>query len=225
MIFFKKIFFSLYIPFTFICVTLVYFYSSTKSYRFFMSKEIAPEIRENYLFYNALLKERKSIFQEVIEISEVGNNANFLETSKEVKHVSLSKQIIFIVTVKCNNYKHFQFKLRCKDLSQRPFFRYDSDGGAHRNYDENIPFTYQQITTPHFNYYNKNGLNIAYKTDQLKNEKERKALEDINFCIAHYCNEANIRLKENDFPEISILPSTLKLEVVQEDPNSNVKFI
>lgn len=190
-----------------------------------MGKEVAPEIRENYSYYNTLLKERKSIFHEVIEISEVGNNANFLEAAKEVKHVSVTKDIVFIVTVKSNNHKHFQFKLRCKDLSKRPFFRYDSDGGTHRNYDESIPFAEQQVTTPHFNCYNENGLNIAYKTDQLNNEEERKALEDINLCIAHYCNEANIRLNEDDFPSISILPGTLQLEVVQDDPNSNVKFI
>ena len=88
-----------------------------------------------------------------------------------------------------------------------------------------IPFADQQVTTPHFNCYNENCLNIAYKTEQLNNEEERKALEDINLCIAHYCNEANVRLKEDDFPTISILPGTLQLEIVQEDPNSNVKFI
>lgn len=224
MIYFNRNFFSL-IPFAFNCFILGIIQVNTKSNWTSMGKEVAPEIRDNYTFYNSLLKERKSIFQEVIEISEVGNNVNFLETVKDVQHISDKKVMHFIVNVHVKNHKFFQFKLRCKDLSQRPFFRYDSDGDTHRNYDENIPFSEQQVPTPHFHFYNDKGVNIAYKTTQLLNEAERKALEDINLCIAHYCNEANIRWKEEDFPSISILPATLQLEVVEEDPNSNVNFI
>ena len=190
-----------------------------------MSKEVAPEIRDNYSYYNSLLKERKSIFQEVIEIYKVGNNSNFLESFKDVKHQTCNKDIHLIVTVRKQDHKYFQFKLRCQDLSRRPFFRYDSDGDTHRNYDDDIPFAEQQITTPHFHYYNEKGINIAYKTEQLLNEQERKALEDINLCIAHYCHEANIRLNEDDFPSISIEPGTLPFVIVEEDPNSNVNFI
>lgn len=96
-----------------------------------MGKEVVTEIRENYSFYNKLLKEHKSIFQEVIEISEVSNNANFIEASKEVKHVSVEKEKFFIVTIKSSNHKLFQLKLRSKDLSKHPFFGHDSDGCAH----------------------------------------------------------------------------------------------
>ena len=43
-----------------------------------MSKEIIPEIRANYDFYNQLLKERKSVIEAVISIEAVGNNKNIL---------------------------------------------------------------------------------------------------------------------------------------------------
>ena len=64
----------------------------TQRYFSAMGKEVAPEIRENYSFYNPLLKERKSIFHEVIEISEIGNHANFLQTTKVEKYVSVNKR-------------------------------------------------------------------------------------------------------------------------------------
>lgn len=190
-----------------------------------MSIEVAPEIRDNYSFYNSLLRERKSIFDELIEISNPSNNANYLEKTTSLKHTSQSNEILFIVNVSISNHKFFKFKLRCKDLSDRPFFRYDSDGVTHRNYDSNIPFKEQQIPTPHFHFYNENGVNIAYKTSHLKNELECKALEDINLCIIHYCHEANIRLQENEFPSISISPATLQFDLFETDPNSNVNFI
>lgn len=190
-----------------------------------MGKEIRTEIRDNYMFYKILLEERKSIFQEVIEIKEVKNNANTLETLETIKHSSQDNKIDLIVNIKLNNYKFFQFKLRCKDLSNVPFFRYDSDGDTHRNYDEDeIPLKGQSIKTPHFHFFSDKGINIAYQTESLKDESERKALEDINLCIAHYFHEANVRLNDDDFPKVSILPGTLNLDFSQDDPNSNVIF-
>jgi hypothetical protein len=191
-----------------------------------MGKEIRYEIRDNYNFYKILLEERKSIFQEVIEIKEIKkNNKNILETSEIIKHSSDNSKIELIVNVKINDYKFFQFKLKCKELSDIPFFRYDNDGETHRNYDEDeIPLRGQSVNTPHFHFFNEKGINIAYQTATLKDEAEKKALEDINLCIAHYFHEANIRLNGDDFPKVSILPGSLNLDFTQDDPNSNIRF-
>ncbi len=83
----------------------------------------------------------------------------------------------------------------------------------------------QQVTTPHFHNYNSNGISIAYKTDQLKNERERVALEDINLCVCHFCMEANLRVNPDEMPSISILPNNLPLTVINDDPNQNIDFI
>jgi hypothetical protein len=190
-----------------------------------MSKEIIPEIKQNYNFYESLLRERKSIFQSVISISRVGNNRNILESNCDINHTLLTNDIVLRVNVKVNNHNFFQFKLRCSDLCAAPFFRYDSDGEAHRNYDENIPLAEQQVSTPHFHFYNENGVNIAYKTQQLIDENQRKALEDINLCIKHFCHESNIRLNADDFPDVEILPDLLPLRVSNDDPTSNVNFL
>jgi hypothetical protein len=189
-----------------------------------MAKHIVTEIRDDYRTYNKLLKARKSIFEEIIEISKINNNANILEQTIEVVHQEISNKIILIINVKVNNYGFFQFKLRCKEYCQIPFFRYDSDGETHRNYDEDIPLEQQQITSPHFHYFNEKGINIAYKTSQLLNDKELQALSDIDICIKHFCHEANLFLKTDSFPDISILPSNLKLKMNQEDPTENVIF-
>src|ERR1700733_8118374 len=134
-----------------------------------MGKIIIPEIRDNYSFYNRLLKERKSIFDSVIGISEIRKNQkNYLINTTEVKHIQLTDKIILTSEVKINNHKYFLFKLRYINLSETPFFHYDSDGATHRNYgNENLPLKEQQVTTPHFNCFNENGLSVAYKTDKL----------------------------------------------------------
>lgn len=190
-----------------------------------MGKEVINEIRDNYKQYENLLRERKSIFDKVIEINEKGNNANIFEEKIDVDHLSETLKIELIVNVKVNNHKFFQFKLRCKDYVKVPFFRYDSDGETHRNYDDDIPLNEQSINTPHFHFYNEKGINIAYKTKELKNEEMAKALEDISLCISHYFHEANIRVNSDDFPEIIISSKSLGLDFTQIDPNSNVNFI
>ena len=80
-------------------------------------------------------------------------------------------------------------------------------------------------TSPHFNCFNEKGESVAYKTEQLKNEQERVALEDINLCMSHFCYESNIRLNDDEYPGISILSSTLQLPIIKDDPNSGVEFI
>lgn len=189
-----------------------------------MSTKRLNKIREDYQFYNSLLMNRKSIFSEVIEINSKGNNANTLEKIEPLKHVSIDDNMVLIVDVKLNNHSFFQFKLRYRDYVEQPFFRFDSDGDTHRNKIDGIPLVEQIITTPHFHKFNTDGLEIAYKTDKLLNPQESKALEDINLCIVHFFQESNIRLKEDDYPEIKIMSDTLGFSFIKEDPNLNVIF-
>lgn len=192
-----------------------------------MGKSFTRQIREHYALYTDLLNNRKSTNEKNIDISVVkGNNQFFLINNRVIlKHITLAQEIIFISEVKIRNYKDFKFKIRCASLCDPPFFRYDSDGPAHQNYDENIPLKEQSVTTPHFHNFNIRGVEIAYKTSELLNDASRVALEDISLCAAHFCHEGNIRVGENDFPTISILSTTLGLPLVENDPNSGVNFI
>lgn len=193
--------------------------------RLIMGTTKSLKVKEDYSLYNRLLEERKSVFTEVIEVNKVGNNANTLSQIEDVKQEVLSEEVILIVDVKLNNHNFFQFKLRCKDYIPNPFFRFDSDGETHRNRIEGIPFEEQAITPPHFHKFNENGIEIAYKTDKLLNEKESKALEDINLCIIHFFHESNTRLKEDDFPEVKIMSNSLGLSFKSEDPNENIDYV
>lgn len=182
------------------------------------------KIQDDYSFYNNLLVERKSIFSEVLELNKTSNNANIIEETIPVMHRDIIDDMILIVNVKINNHNFFQFKLRYKSFFPKPYFRFDSDGETHWNRIDGIPLEQQCITTPHFHKYNEKGIEIAYKTDKLTDEKEKKALEDINLCIIHFFHEANIRLNDDDFPEIKIMSNTLGFSYINNDPNKNIKF-
>lgn len=191
-----------------------------------MGKEIVKKFKEDYSTYKRLLNDRKSIFEDIIEINKVGNNANTLEKIEAVKHTTLNKNIDLIVNVKVSNNKFFQFKLRCKEYCNIPFFRYDSDGDTHRNYLENTTkLDAQKVETPHFHIYNEDGLNIAYRTPQLDNKEQREALEDISLCVYHFFRECNINLLKDNLPQIKIKGAFLDLDFSNEDPNANMNFI
>jgi len=192
-----------------------------------MGKVVSTNIRDNYLLYTDLRQNRKSGADKNIDLSTPKpNNKNFLTNKKTLlKHITRPEEIVFISEVKVRDYKFFHFKVRCGSLFEIPFFRYDSDGPTHRNYDESIPFADQQVTTPHFHEFNSDGISIAYKTAKLLNDKERKALEDINLCAAHFYHEGNIRVGTDDFPTITILSNTLQLPHKEDDPNAGVNFL
>ena len=189
-----------------------------------MAQKKFPQIIDNYEFYNKLLSDRKSIFTEVLEINDFGNNANTLSHKENVLYPDCNDMVL-IVDVKVNNHNFFQFKLRYKEFLPAPFFRFDSDGETHRNKIDGLSLEEQSITTPHFHKFNENGIEIAYKTDKLLNPAEAKALEDINLCIAYFFHESNIRVNEDSFPEVKIMSNTLGFSMSHIDPNQNVLFL
>jgi hypothetical protein len=191
----------------------------------FMAKELRPEIRDNYKLYKSLLNEKKYIKQTPITLKKIKkSNINYFEEDTDIKHHSLLHSISLLSTAKIINPKYFGFNLRCIFLSEKPFFGYHSQGAAHRNYDENIPFAEQQVETPHFNYYNGDGIKMAYKTDKLKDQNECKALEDISLCGIYFCQESNTSLDNGEFPDIVIDHGRVLFKYIDEDPNTNVKF-
>jgi len=189
-----------------------------------MAKEKIPEIKKNYDLYNQLLRERKSIFKEVISIQETGNNKHVLEEVIDLKHFSYNGNTCLIVNVKINKSNFYQFKLRCKDAFPMPFFRFDSDGDTHRNYIDGLSVEEQQITTPHFHYYNEEGVNIAYKTEPLLDETQKTALEDITLCLQHFFQESNITSDINDTIEVKIQPEQFPFDTINPNPHANTIF-
>lgn len=108
-------------------------------------------------------------------------------------------------------------------FTEKPLFRYDSSGPSHRNSNFQIPINEQKVPTPHFHKYWSDGKEIAYKTEALKDEVQRKALEDISICIYHFMQEANIEYENfqlNSSP--GILPFDKEAE--NSDPLENITF-
>ena len=63
----------------------------TNKLYFSMGKEIVKKFKEDYSTYKILLNDRKSIFESVIDINKVGNNANTLEKIEVIEHITLKK--------------------------------------------------------------------------------------------------------------------------------------
>lgn len=184
------------------------------------------EISSNYSTYEILVQQRKHTKEKILTLNSTKPNRKdirYLESIAE--HTTLKRDITLIIESKIQNNKDFKFKLRCTQLSGEPFFRFDSAGAAHRNADPTIKLEEQMVTTPHFNCFDSNGRNIAYKSEKLKNSSEAKALEDINLCFVHFCFESNTRFPADDYSEIITTPAgQLNLGADNEDILSNINF-
>lgn len=184
------------------------------------------EIRDNYDFFIELLNEDKELDADVIYLEQKITNKDWLSNITPVFHSTIEDEINLIVERKRSFYK-YGIKLICKTITKEPFFRFDSDGPAHRNRLSNITLSEQIITTPHFNSFNKTGLSIAYKTDTLKQENEAKAItENINFGLSHFFQEANINTEIlGRYPEVKLKVPELFDENKETDPLNEVDFI
>lgn len=192
---------------------------------FSMAKGYFQEVATKYDFYQSLVDGRKTTEYETVSLTKVGNNNKILETAVEVSHESSDvDEMALIVEVNKANQGNYKFKLRYHGLIPAPFFRFDSVGETHWNKVDGIKLNEQQVTTPHFHRFNKDGIEIAYKTEKLKDEETAKALQDIDLCLAHFCHESNLRLNEDDFPKVAIMPDTLGMQVFNDDPNQNIDF-
>lgn len=163
---------------------------------------INTEIRDQFTFFNELLSELKIVSDSNIRLKAKANNPYWLIGSSTISHNTINEDIVLIVE-RSQRERKYGIKLRCKTLSSEPFFRFDSDGPAHRNDDPLIPLENQLITTPHFNTYNERGKGFAYKNEVLNREKDSKIIiADINFGISLFCVESNCQLSNDSFPNV-----------------------
>lgn len=177
------------------------------------------EIRDQYDFFRELLVENKIVTNKTIQIETKKSNSKWLIGTSNLEHETITDEIIFIVERNKRDSK-YGIKLRCSTLTKEPFFRFDSDGPAHRNDDSQIPLEEQSVTTPHFNSFQKDGKPIAYKNETLKKEKEAEIIAaDINFGVSLFCMETNSKLNTGDFP--TVLDKNPEIEF---DGNESVNF-
>ena len=168
-------------------------------------KRTNKEIKEQFDFFNELVYEEKIISDNNIILKPKKNNIFWFTGQSNVEHSSITDEIVFMIEQSKRDNK-YGIKLRCSNFIKEPYFRFDSDGPAHRNENSEIPLEEQSIKTPHFNSFDVNGNYIAYKNETLKNETEAQIIaNDINFGISLFCMETNSKLKNNNFPSVTQL--------------------
>lgn len=180
---------------------------------------VNKDILAKYNLFEELHRNEKVLSNHVIILGHKKNNSRWLMGSSPVSHLTVNEEIVFIVEQSKRDSK-YGFKLRCEALTNEPFFRFDSDGPAHRNSSSKIPLDQQSISTPHFNTYDSQGKLIAYKGSILEKEKEAKAIvEDINFGASMFFLESNTILPNGSYPNISEIAMALNFEGTIMDTN------
>ncbi len=182
------------------------------------------EIKNNPKFFQELLQEKKIVLNNTIQLDHKRNNVIWVIGQSNVQHTSINDEILLIIEQSKRESK-YGIKLRCLACTQEPFFRFDSDGPAHRNSFPEIPLDEQSITTPHFNTFNNDGKPFAYKNATLKKEKETKAIEDdINFGVSLFCMESNTALSDGNFPNIAEKKPEIAFEVAKTINFDHINF-
>jgi hypothetical protein len=185
------------------------------------------EIKNDYIKYEELLNGTKNSYIKTIVLDGIKGNHNNTRVKKiELIHSSSHEKIELIVESKIKNKKDFKFKLRAPNYTGIPFFRFDSDGVAHYNRSLNIELKKQKVSTPHFHKFDADGKNIAYKTKSLEKDSECNALlNDINLCIAHYCDESKTYYDNTNHLQIIQTPiNELDFEANIDNPTEGVKY-
>ena len=164
--------------------------------------EINKDIRDQFDLFRELLDADKTIRTKTIQLEPKRNNTVWLLGRSSIIHKTITEDIELIVE-RSKRTSKYGVKLCCPYLTNEPFFRFDSDGPAHRNNFPEIPLEEQSVETPHFNSYREDGRPFAYKNDTLKNANEALQITaDINFGISLFCMESNSFLVDGDFPTV-----------------------
>jgi len=183
------------------------------------------DVRDNYEYLQKLSYEEKNLSINPIVLEPKKNNGDWLIQSTKIDHFTIKENITLIVEKKLSLYK-YGIKLHCPNFTEKPYFRFDSDGPAHRNKTE-LPLSEQKITTPHFNTYDEKGQEFAYKSDTLKSEEDAKAIvENLDFGISHFFQETNIKTNgKTEYPEIRVdNPELFEIEP-ETDPLNGIEFL
>ena len=184
------------------------------------------EIKIHFDKYEKLLGDEKNSEKRIIILDEIKkNHTDTRLKSVKVEHPTIKMDMELLVESKIDDKRNFKFKLRAKDLTGEPFFRFDSDGVSHLNKTPLIPLNELKVDTPHFHRFDDEGRNIAYQTDALKNIKTREVLlNDITLCMAHYCDESKTYFN-SEYIEVKQTPiSELDLDTDVFNPLNGVVY-
>lgn len=173
-------------------------------------KKICREVSDDYPKYERLLLGDKRTEGIGIYVSVTKSSSSRWKVNRlPVEHIaSPSERSKLHTEVSCHEEGNFKFLLFASDFLQIPLVNFDSQGAAHRNKFNNVPFPQQVVTTPHFNRYDEHGRRYAYKTSALLNPEAAVQLAEIGNCVIHFYDEFNIHHAPAGYPEVHLRSAT-----------------
>lgn len=150
--------------------------------------KVYQAVKSNHKAYLSLLNDLKFITTDTISVDrKEKNRPNKLVCDLPVEHVSIKDDNVLTIESVINDGGKFRFKLRCEPIFEKHYFRFDSFGPNHRNKNPKKPF--KSVETPHFNKFDEDGYNVAYRTDKIVNLNSNWGIKEY---FLHFCEEANI---------------------------------
>lgn len=151
-----------------------------------MIKKCLP-IRDDFELYTRLLEKEKFIEDRAIDL--VDNGATWRRQNACITHDSHEEMSFGVDKQKFGS--KYGLKIFIKTLFDEPVFYFDSDGPAHFNYDKVNGLSGCSVGTPHFNFYDSEGVKQARRTEFIE-ENISRLQSDINFGMEYFCKEAHI---------------------------------
>lgn len=183
--------------------------------------EINAIVARNFERYRQIKSKDKSLGSKEILLKETKTHPLHQCGDSEVTFADASEEARLNIGINVDKTKSFRFRLMCDSFMQAPCYRFESDGGTHRNPpQEGVTLRQRQIPTPHFHRYDEDGRSIAYKTEELVND-EQGILADYDKALRHFCREENINVGD----DVSIMFATFPLGTCDfPDPLEGVEF-
>jgi hypothetical protein len=129
---------------------------------------INAEIKGDSATFKCLVNDRKHTTEKILYLDKAKPSrpdTNYYD--QQLSHAA--RPVRLIIEARQNVKTCFRFNPHYEEYTKVPYIRFDSHGAAHRNSDKSLSLPKQRIRTPHFNMYDTDGVELAYRTNELEN--------------------------------------------------------
>lgn len=172
--------------------------------------------------HNLFMSNKKQTTMPLLVSKEKPNHKTSLYVEQTLLADSSFGETSIDCEVRDKNPLNYSFQILSNRINNRVIARLDEGNGVHRNNLPHIPLAEQEVTTPHFHKYDKNGYFVAYKTDALSAYDEKPL--DIEEGLRLFCEEEKIESSNSDLVDIQIKEEGA-LPIPQDtDPLNGIMF-
>jgi len=181
-----------------------------------------PEVRKDFLSYEAFLNLAKPVSQTVLTLtpSTCGKKKCQLQPRLGLSANGIDFSLHGEINMK--NKRKFAFKIFCGKFGQSPCFRFDSSRHVHWNKEDGQGLTKRPVPGPHFHKVSPDGFLRAYQTRELEEESTVEViLSDITEGGRHFFSESKLEVPP---PGVKIRYHSDDLLPSPEDPLEGAIF-